>query len=329
MAYSQEVIRRAQQRLESEKADKESLQRERLQQVYDTLPRVQLIDKQLRKSMVLATQALFTQEAGAAEAMEAVKQANLALQQERKKLIQDTFGPDFLDETPVCPHCNGLGYIGTRMCDCLHRLCLLEQQKELSQLHCGQGDFRDFRLEYYPDRPFAGSKISIRTIMEKTLADCHTYAVTFGQHKQNLLFSGDTGLGKTFLSACIAREVANKGYWVKYESAVHLFEKLEKAKFTGDEQAIREVEDMSRCDLLIIDDLGTEMGGTFATSALYTLMNDRILAERSTIISTNLTVDELEKKYSSQILSRLRGNYKRMAFVGDDIRILKNTGALR
>ena len=328
MAYSQEVIRRATQRLESEKADKESLYRQRQQTVYETLPRVRQIDMQLRKSMVLATQAFFTQEAGAAEAMEAVKQANLALQQERKALIDSSFGENYLDDALVCPRCNGLGYIGTQMCSCLEALCRQEQQKELSLLGCGEGDFADFRLDYYPDRPFAGSKISIRKIMEKTFADCRNYAMTFGQHKSNLLFSGDTGLGKTFLSACIARSVADQGYWVMYESACHLFEKMEKAKFSADETAAREVENMTRCDLLILDDLGTEMGGNFVTASLYTIINDRMRNGKATIISTNLTVDELEKRYSSQILSRLRGNYKRVAFVGDDIRILKNTGAL-
>ena len=101
--------------------------------------------------------------------------------------------------------------------------------------------------------------------------------------------------------------------------------KMEKAKFSGDEDAARDVEKYTACDLLIVDDLGTEMAGQFVTTALYTLINDRLLSGKSTIISTNLTGEELEKRYSSQILSRLRGNYTRMAFVGDDVRILKRS----
>ena len=133
MAYSAEVIRRAQHRLEMENADRESIHRERLQTVYETLPRVMQIDKQLRKSMVLATQALFTQDPGAAEAMEAVKQANLTLQQERKNLIRDAFGEGYLEDEPVCGKCHGLGYIGTQMCQCLQQLCLQEQRKMLDR----------------------------------------------------------------------------------------------------------------------------------------------------------------------------------------------------
>ncbi len=326
MAYSHEIVCRARGRLESMKADRASEYRQKLQLVYKQLPRVREIDMQLRKSMVLATQAVFSGDDG--NALETVKNANLALQQERERLIAEAFGGNFLDESAICPQCGGIGYIGSQMCACLQELCRQEQKKELSLLRCGEGDFRDFKLEYYPDRPMSGSKISLRAIMQKTLSDCRTYAETFGEHGENLLFSGDTGLGKTFLSACIARTVAEKGYSVAYESASHLFEKLEKAKFSGDEEAAREGEKYYQCDLLIVDDLGTEMASQFVTTALYTLLNDRLLAGKNTIISTNLTAEEMGKRYSSQILSRLRGSYRRMAFVGDDIRLLKNRGAL-
>lgn len=328
MAYDAEVVRRARQRLESAKADRESENRQKLQVIYDKLPRVRQIDMELRKSMVLATQAVFAGSEGAQVAMEEVKKANLALQAERKNLIEGAFGGNYLDESPVCDRCGGLGYVGTQMCSCLQELCRQEQKKELTLLSCGEHDFSDFRLDYYPDRAIPGSKATLRAVMQKTFQDCRTYAREFDITSPSLLFSGDTGLGKTFLSACIARAVADKGYSVVYESAVHLFEKMEKAKFSGDEDAAREAEKYAACDLLIVDDLGTEMGGQFVTAALYTLINDRILSGKPTIISTNLTKEEMDKRYSPQILSRLRGNYKRVAFVGDDIRILKNRGIM-
>lgn len=324
MAYNNEVMRRARQRLEAAKADKDSLYRERLQTVYTQLPRVREIDLELRRSMVLATQAIFAGGENAAEAMEAVKTANLALQQERKVLIENQFGADYLDESPICGRCGGVGYVGSQMCSCLQELCRQEQKKELTLLTCGEGNFDDFRLDFYPDALFPGSNVTIRAIMQKTYRDCRTYAEQFGSHSQNLLFSGDTGLGKTFLSACIAKTVADKGYSVVYESAVHLFEKLEKAKFSADEEAIRQAQAYAECDLLIIDDLGTEIAGQFVTTTLYTLINDRLLSGKATIISTNLTVEDMSKRYSPQILSRLRGSYKRLTFVGEDIRILKN-----
>lgn len=326
MAYSQEVVRRARQALEQAKADKDSVYRQRLQTVYAQLPRVKQIDLELRKSMVLATQAVFSRSEGAENALEQVKKANQALQQERQNLIEQTFGKDYLDERPLCARCGGVGYIGSQMCSCLEALCRQEQKKELQLLSCGTCRFEDFQVAYYPNRTIPGSNLSIRKIMEKTYADCRNYAQTFGSHRENLLFSGDTGLGKTFLSACIACQVAEKGYSVAYESAPHLFEKLEKAKFSGDPEAEQAARRFAQSDLLIVDDLGTELGGQFVTTALYTLINDRLLAGKATIISTNLTADEMEKRYSSQILSRLRGSYKRVAFVGDDIRILKNRG---
>ena len=329
MAYSSEVVRRARQRLESAKADKASVYRERLQAVYSHLPRVREIDIQLRKSMVLATQAIFSRENGAEDAMESVKKANIALQKERKALIEAEFGPDYLDESAICPHCGGIGYIGSQMCRCLLELCRQEQKKELTLLSCGEGSFEDFKLEYYPDRPISGGAVSLRAIMQKTFSDCRAYAKSFGSHQENLLFSGDTGLGKTFLSACIARDVADRGYSVVYESAVHLFDNMEKAKFSDDEEAAKDAQKYTACDLLIVDDLGTEMAGQFVTTALYTLINDRLLAGKPTIISTNLTAEEMSKRYSPQILSRLRGSYRRMTFVGDDIRILKNRGIVR
>ena len=324
MAYNNEVLRRARQRLEAAKADKDSLYRERLQTVYAQLPRVREIDIELRRSMVLATQAIFAGGDDAMEAMETAKTANLALQRERQELIDKYFGTGYLDDTPICDRCGGVGYIGSQMCSCLQELCRQEQKKELTLLTCGDGSFRDFRLDYYPDTPIPGGNVTVRALMQKTYQDCRAYAENFGADSQNLLFSGDTGLGKTFLSACIARTVADKGYSVVYESAVHLFDKMEKARFSADEEAERKTQSYTECDLLIVDDLGTEIAGQFVTTALYTLINDRLLSGKATIISTNLTSEDMNKRYSPQILSRLRGSYRRVAFVGDDIRMLKN-----
>lgn len=326
MAYSAEIVRRARQRLESMRADRDSQNRERLLTAYTQIPRIKEIDLQLRQSMALAAQAVFTQGGDARAAMEQVKQANLALQEERKQLIAQHFGEGWLDEAPICSHCGGSGYLGSQMCSCLLSLCREEQEKELSLLSGGQEQFRHFRLDYYPDRVDPKYGRSMRAVMEKTYNMCLQYAQNFSLLSGNLLFSGDTGLGKTFLSACIAKVVAGKGYSVVYESAPHLFNKLEKARFQADMDACREIEKFTACDLLIIDDLGTEMPGMFTTSALYTLINDRILSHKPTIISTNLANHELDHRYSAQIASRLRGDFRRVAFVGEDIRIQKSKG---
>ncbi len=323
MAYSSDIVRRARQRLETMRADRESQNRERLQTAYAQIPRIKEIDLQLRRSMALAAQAAFTQGADARLALEQVKQANLSLQEERKALIVGHFGEGWLDEAPICPTCGGTGYIGSQMCTCLQTLCREEQEKELTLLCGSNAQFSQFRLDYYPDRVDPKYGRSMRAVMERTFTLCRQYAEDFSPLSGNLLFSGDTGLGKTFLSACIAKVVAGKGYSVAYESAPHLFAKLEKARFQNDEQAQKELEKFSACDLLIIDDLGTEMPGVFVTSALYALVNDRILRQKATIISTNLSTDALDGRYSPQVASRLRGEFRRVAFVGQDIRLLK------
>jgi DNA replication protein DnaC len=259
------------------------------------------------------------------EAMKEARQKNLNLQLERAELIAANFEEGFLDDSPICDRCGGSGYIGSTMCECLAELCRQEQKKELTFL-MGQERFEQFRLDYYPDRIDPKLGVNIRQVMEKTLNTCRRYAINFSEKSPNLLFSGDTGLGKTFLSACIARTVADSGYSVVYESAAHLFNKLEQAKFHGDEQAKTDSARYTACDLLIVDDLGTEMPGQFVTAALYALVNDRLLTGKPTIISTNLTVEDLSRRYSAQILSRLRGNYVRVPFLGDDIRVKKNWG---
>ena len=326
MAYSKDVVRRAQQRLAQAKADRESENLQNLQTAYREIPRVKEIDGLLRRSMALAAQAVFSQGGDAKLAMEQVKQANLALQWEREQLISQHFGEGFLDESPICDLCGGNGYIGSAMCECLQELCRQEQKKEVALLASNAERFEKFRLDYYSDRVDSRYGASPRAIMERNLNICRKYAYNFGSGSGNLLFVGGTGLGKTFLSACIAAVVADRGFSVAYESAQRLFAKLEKNRFNPDDQSREQVETLENCDLLIIDDLGTEMPGNFVTAALYSLVNDRLLKGKAMIISTNLNVEEAARRYSPPIASRLQGSFKGLTFVGDDIRVMKNRG---
>ena len=326
MGYSAEVVKRARARLSQAKLDRELENRQHLAIAYQQVPRIREIDKQLQQTMLQAASAAFTPGVDVSAQLQQAKQNNLALQEERKQLAQLNFEEGFLDETPICPLCGGEGYVGTQMCECLQELCRQEQKKELTLLTGGQEHFSQFRMDYYPDRIDPNLGVNIRGLMEKTYETCRRYAATFGSKSGNLLFSGETGLGKTFLSACIARAVAENGHSVVYETAGHLFTALERAKFGGSEEERQAVEKYTDCDLLIVDDLGTEMPSQFVTSSLYNLVNDRILFGKATIISTNLNTEDLSKRYSPQIASRLRGNYVRVPFLGDDIRMKKNWG---
>ncbi len=320
MAYSAEVMRRARARLAQDREDRASENREHLQTAYAQVPRLREIDRQLRLTMAQAAQTAFSQGIDVAQAMDAIREQNLLLQLERRELAAQYFEEGYLDDKPICDICGGSGYVGSAMCQCLQELCRQEQKKELTFLSAGQERFDQFRLDYYPEND--------RPIMEKTFKVCQRYAQTFSERAGNLLFSGDTGLGKTFLSACIARTVAENGFSVIYESASRLFQKLERAKFGNDETARAECDRYLTCDLLIVDDLGTEMPGQFVSAALYSLINDRILAGKPMIVSTNLNSKDFELRYSRQIASRLRGNFQRVPFLGQDIRVLKNNRGL-
>ena len=324
MGYSTEVLQRARARLEQAKSERESENQRNLATAYAREPRLKEIDLELRRTMIQTAQAVFSQAADAKTVMEQVRKRNLELQRERAELIEACFEEGFLDESPICPHCGGSGYVGSRMCECLAELCRQEQKKELTILTGGKESFAQFRLDYYSNTYDPRYRASPRDIMEKNLNACRSYAATFSESSGNLLFIGGTGVGKTFLAASIARTVAERGYSVCYETSSQLFTKLERAKFNSDEEARRQTEKYTSVDLLIIDDLGTEMPGQFVTASLYSLLNDRLLAAKPMVITTNLTVDEAGRRYSPQIASRLYGSFARYTFLGDDIRVLKN-----
>ena len=326
MAYSNEVVQRARNRLAQAKEDRESENRQHLAQAYAKVPRIKEIDILLRRTMAQAAQAAFLQGSDGRELLEQARRQNLELQQERALLIFENFEEGYLDESPICEVCGGTGYLGSNMCECLAELCRQEQKKEVSILTGGKESFSQFRLDYYSDYTDSKYGASPRTIMERNFQNCRRYAMTFSPNSGNLLFVGGTGLGKTFLSACIARAVADKGYSVVYETSGHLFANLEQAIFGGSEEARKESRKYTDCDLLILDDLGTEMPGQFVTAALYGLLNDRILYNKPMVVSTNLNVDEISRRYSPQIASRLHGSFSRLTFVGEDIRVMKNRG---
>ena len=163
--------------------------------------------------------------------------------------------------------------------------------------------------------------------MTKTLEICRRFADNFPNVSSNLLMQGDTGLGKTYLSACIARVVADKGCSVCYDSAFTALEYFDRQKFGRDaedwESADRRVKRMLDCDLMILDDLGTEMTTPMSLSALYTLINTRLVNGKRMIISTNLMDEDIKKRYTPQIASRLVGEFLHLPFAGRDIRLIK------
>ena len=252
------------------------------------------------------------------------------LQAEKAALLTEHGYPaDALDDKPACPKCSDTGWVGANMCACLKALCTEEQIRELSKLlDLGEQSFDSFSLDYYSPLPWPGESLSPRENMEFIFDVCSSYARKFGRfYFRNLFLTGAPGLGKTFLSACIARTVSESGFSVVYDTAVNIFTRFEEQKFARDRLEAGEAKDETRrylgCDLLILDDLGSELSTPFVQSALYTLINTRLTADKRTVISSNLTMDQVRARYTPQIASRLEGEYRVLPFYGEDIRLLR------
>ena len=328
MSYSPNVLRRAQARLTRRREERQARQEEQRRQVYAQLPRVAEIDGLLRRTMAQVIAAALREGGDPTAEVADIRRKNQSLQRERAELLAGHgFPADALDDKPLCAKCGDSGWVGSDMCDCLKVLCAQEQIKELSQLlDLGEQSFDTFDLGFYSPEVWPAWGRSPRESMEKVLKICRDYAQNFGRYYfNNLLLSGSTGLGKTFLSACIARTVSENGFSVVYDTAGEVFARFEAQKFSRDEEDAREAREDTRrylrCDLLILDDLGSELTTPFVQSALYQLVNSRLTAEKRTVISSNLTMDDVRGRYSPQIASRLEGEYRVLPFFGEDIRL--------
>ena len=330
MAYDANVLRRAVEQLEERRrARGDRLERLRAE-VYAKEPRLERLDKQLQGTMSQLVAAALRQGEDPAKAVRDIKERNLDLQRERAVLLGAMGLPeDALDDKPECPLCRDTGWQGAKMCQCLQKLCAQEQIQELSKLlDLGEQSFDSFRMDYYSQTPWPGRGASPRENMELVYEVCLNYAQKFGRfHFKNLFLTGAPGLGKTFLSACIARSVSEQGFSVVYDTAGNIFAQFENRKFQRDAEGVQTARDETRrylnCDLLILDDLGSELTTQFTQSALYELINTRLVSDRRTVISSNLTPEDVVRRYTPQISSRLLGEFYILHFFGDDIRLLK------
>lgn len=328
MAYDGKLLARARARLEQQRENNQSEQRRRLAEVYAKVPPVAEIDASMRAQMAQLVRVTISRAPDMQAQLAALRDANLDLQMRRAELLVEAgFPMDYLDEIVSCPKCRDTGVYEGAPCQCLDRLYNQELTRELGVLlQSGDECFENFDLELYSDEfdPALGG--SARQAMEIVYAGCKRFADKFPAVSANLLLQGGTGLGKTYLSACIARAVAAKSYSVCYDSASAALDAFERQKFARDEAqeaADARVRQMLDCDLMILDDLGTEMVTPMSLSALYTLLNTRLINGRKIIISTNCSDEELQRRYTPQICSRLQGEFLCLPFAGTDIRLLK------
>ncbi len=325
MAFDGKVMRRAQLRFEADKQRRADEFARRREMLYRAEPELQQIEQQLRGTVSKIIADAIRSGTDPNPAIRVIKDENMELQRRRAELLLGLGYPmDALEEKPACTVCNDSGFNGTRVCTCLQAYYNEQQKQELSQLlDLGNQSFDTFSLDWYSNHVSERQGCSAREQMEQVFETCSNFARRFGKHQDNLLLTGFPGVGKTFLSACIAREVTERGFSVVYDTAASVFRYMEDAQFRRDEEGDEAVQRFLRCDLLILDDLGTEMNSTFVQSALYRIVNDRLLSGKSTVINTNMPPHELGTRYSPAILSRIEGQYEVLPCFGDDIRLLK------
>ena len=329
MPYDGKLLARARAQLDTIRAENQAEHQRRLAAVYGRIPRIEQIDQELRQQMLELVRLTVARGPAMKQKLEELKKSNLNLQADRLELLVEAGYPEnYLDDIYSCPKCRDTGVYRGGPCECLERLYNKELTKELGVL-LRQGDesFEHFDLSLYSDQLDPDYGVIPRQAMAMICDFCRSFAENFPTRFANLLFQGGTGLGKTYLSACVARVVAEKGYSVCYDTATAALEAFERQKFSRDleeaEAAAVRVSRMLSCDLMILDDLGTELVTPMSLSALYTLIDQRLVNRKMTIISTNCDSEELQRRYTPQICSRLEGEYVHLPFAGRDIRRMK------
>ena len=324
MRYSQSVFEKAEKELKKRREDAERLQGERALEISQLSPEIAILQQKLQNTCVELMRIVVSKDKNSMQAIENLKEKNLNIQNTIAELLKAVKGdPNYLDVQYTCKNCNDTGFHEGLRCECFEQLLKKYSADELNEnclikLH----DFSEFNLNYY-DKVYVNG-ISPYEKMAWNLEFCKNYVDNFSSKSISMFFFGRTGLGKTFLSSCIAKALLEKNVNVVFGSIIDFFRKIEDEHFGRKEGDT--LNSIISCDLLILDDLGSEFQTSFTETALYDIINSRINLLKPTIISTNLSRAEITQKYNERIVSRLTGCFMPMAFVGKDIRHLKLKG---
>lgn len=323
MSYSQEVYRKATQILER-RLEKANMQAQnKFDEITEKLPELETIRQRLAQIGLNISKVFLYSEDKQAD-IDKLMQESLKLQEQKKKILADNgYSEDALSVQYTCPVCKDTGFVKNRMCKCHIELLKDIERSNLSKIAPVEDcTFDTFDVNYYPDETMDNG-ISPRNKAEKIKNSCRKYAVNFTTSSPNIMFMGGTGLGKTHLSLAIANVVINRGYSVVYGTTQNILGDLQNENFGRDENIRYNERAVLNCDLLILDDLGTEFKSSYTVACLYNIINSRISSKLPTIISTNIGFDELEEKYDQRIVSRVAGEYTKFMLVGNDIRYIK------
>lgn len=294
-------------------------------EIYAKLPRIKEIDDAIWAGGLAMMSAVWEGESPESVVAQYAARTEAGVSEKRALLVRAGYPADYLEPPYTCVHCKDTGKVGDKLCSCYLSLLTeaLYQESNMGQLLRAQ-TFQKFDLRVYDTEPVPGKAISPRENMKTIFSVCKNYAEQFGKHHDSLILYGNPGLGKTFLSSAIANTLLEKGFSVLYQSAGQVFDTLASVRFGRNDEAADHLlkHQLMQADLLIIDDLGTEFINSMTEADLFYVINGRILAEKCTIISTNMHLPDISRQYSDRILSRILGHYTPLYFYGTDIRSL-------
>jgi len=306
---------------------REQLIEERKKEVFQKSPRLKEIETELDSNGYSVMLEIMDGKISPEDGAKFLRERHKKLNEEKKEILSVLgYSEDYLNPPYNCDKCNDTGYVNGELCTCFKNEVIKETYKESNLTKQLQNQtFLNFKLDYYSDEVSDEEGISPREHMRTVLARCVSFVADYDKVNTNLLFYGPSGLGKTYLSSCIANELLEGNKTVLYHTASVIFSALEEMRFGRDQS--EEAQILARrifdVDLLIIDDLGTEFMTQFSVAELFRIINTRLLNGKKMIISTNLSLEDLEKKYSERIVSRIMGSFDLIKFFGEDIRVKK------
>ncbi len=322
MKYSNNAYLKAENELIKRKNAAESEQMMRFREVSSIEPELVDLDRQIKSVNFDLLKAITnkTSDKTSSELVMQIKNNNQKAHQRKEQILQKIGYPaDYLDTKYTCADCLDTGYVDGKMCKCFEQLLRkFSFEEKTEKCDIALHDFDEFKLDYYPS---GSGKDDARNQMSIILNKCISYANSFGAKSLSLFMLGNTGLGKTFLCSCIAKRIIENGYSVVFRSVLKVFEDA-LAEHYGKRDG-NTLEELNNADLVILDDLGSEFG-TQSDPILYQIINDRINLCKPTIITSNLSIQQLNKRYNERIISRLFGEFELLPFVGNDIRVEKS-----
>lgn len=306
--------------------NEEKLER-RKQEIYSSLPEIEKIDNEIAMSGLRLTKAVLKDTKSREEIVYKCKREMEELVQRKKDILSKNGIPEnYLEMQYDCPKCKDTGFLGGgKKCSCLKQEIINEayRMSNLSRV-LEKENFNNFDINIFSDEVIKEKNLSPRQNMLKILSLCDTFINEFAEdNNSNLFFHGATGLGKTYMCNCIAKSLLDQGYIVIYQTAFRILEILENYKFRKDDDSRINDENYKNlfdCDLLIIDDLGTELNNSFTSGEIFNIVNTRLISGKKTIISTNLNLAKINELYSQRTFSRIVGNFRVLEFLGDDLR---------